>query len=134
MALFQRFLKGARPVFGGEDERMRLGSLTRRLGLAVVAIFVVAACGSSGGGGGTASCTTAKTAKSASDCGGMDALVAAAKEFRVLVEDWAKEQAAAKKGDDKAVKAKEADDKLAALRAKLAAARKDGEKPVKLDS
>jgi putative spermidine/putrescine transport system substrate-binding protein len=72
---------------------MRWGSLTRRLGLAVVAIFVVAACGSSGGGG-TASCTNAKTAKSAADCGGMDKLVAAAKaegklNVIALPRDWA---------------------------------------------
>ena len=75
---------------------MRLGSLWRRLGLAVVATFVVAACGSSGGGGGSASCSesTAKTAKSAADCGGMDALVAAAKaegklNVIALPRDWA---------------------------------------------
>ena len=76
---------------------MRLGSLTRHLGLAVVASFVVAACGgTSGGGGGTASCaeSTAKTATSASACGGMDALVAAAKaegklNVIALPRDWA---------------------------------------------
>ena len=75
---------------------MRLGSLTRRLGLAVVAIFVVAACGSSGGGGGTASCSESKskTATSAADCSGMDALVAAAKaegklNVIALPRDWA---------------------------------------------
>jgi putative spermidine/putrescine transport system substrate-binding protein len=75
---------------------MRLGSLTRRLGLAVVATFVVAACGGTSGGGGTASCaeSTAKTASSASACGGMDALVAAAKaegklNVIALPRDWA---------------------------------------------
>lgn len=76
---------------------MRLGSLTRRLGLAVVAVFVVAACGSSGGGGGAAaSCTEskAKTSTSAADCGGMSALVAAAKaegklNVIALPRDWA---------------------------------------------
>src|SRR5438105_4491537 len=59
---------------------MRLGSFSRHLGLAVVAIFVVAACGSTTGGG-SASCSesTAKTATSASACGGMSALEAAAK-------------------------------------------------------
>jgi putative spermidine/putrescine transport system substrate-binding protein len=59
---------------------MKLGSLMRQLGLAVVAFVLVAACGSSSGGG-SASCSeaTAKTATSASACGGMDALVAAAK-------------------------------------------------------
>jgi putative spermidine/putrescine transport system substrate-binding protein len=72
---------------------MKLGSLTRHLGLAVVAMVVVAACGSSGGGG-TASCSNAKTAKSAADCGGMDALVAAAKaegklNVIALPRDWA---------------------------------------------
>jgi len=39
---------------------MKVGSLTRHLGLAVVAFLLVAACGSSTGGG-TASCTSAKT-------------------------------------------------------------------------
>lgn len=60
---------------------MKLGSLTRQLGLAVVAFVLVAACGGSSGGG-SASCSesTAKTATSASACGGMDALVAAAKQ------------------------------------------------------
>jgi len=56
---------------------MKLSSLTRRLGLAVVAFVVVAACGGSSSTG-TASCNAA-TAKSVTDCGGMDALVAAAK-------------------------------------------------------
>ena len=75
---------------------MRLGSLTRHLGLAVVATFVVAACGGTSGGGGSASCaeSTAKTAASASACGGMDALVAAAKaegklNVIALPRDWA---------------------------------------------
>src|SRR5262245_37072850 len=88
---------GARPAYGGEEPTMRLGSLTRRLGLAVVAVFVVAACGSSGGGGGAAaSCTEskAKTSTSAADCGGMSALVAAAKaegklNVIALPRDWA---------------------------------------------
>src|SRR4030088_1935358 len=56
---------------------MKWSSLTRRLGLAVVAFVVVAACGGSSSTG-TASCNAA-TAKSVTDCGGMDALVAAAK-------------------------------------------------------
>jgi len=74
---------------------MRLGSLTRRLGIAVVALFVVAACGSSSGGG-SASCSesSAKTATSASACGGMSALEAAAKaegklNVIALPRDWA---------------------------------------------
>ena len=74
---------------------MKLGSLTRQLGLAVVAFVLVAACGSSSGGG-SASCSesTAKTATSASACGGMDALVAAAKaegklNVIALPPDWA---------------------------------------------
>ncbi len=72
---------------------MKVGSLTRHLGLAVVAFLLVAACGSSTGGG-TASCTSAKTATSAADCGGMDALVAAAKaegtlNVIALPPDWA---------------------------------------------
>jgi len=54
---------------------MKLVGLSRHLGIAVVAAFVVAACGSSSTG--TASCGA--SAKSAADCGGMDALVAAAK-------------------------------------------------------
>jgi putative spermidine/putrescine transport system substrate-binding protein len=59
---------------------MNVGSLSRRLGLAVVAVFVVAACGSSSNNT-SASCSesTAKTATSAAACGGMDALVTAAK-------------------------------------------------------
>ena len=59
---------------------MRLGSRTRHLGLAVVATFVVAACGASSNNN-SASCgeSTAKAATSVEACGGMDALVAAAK-------------------------------------------------------
>jgi putative spermidine/putrescine transport system substrate-binding protein len=59
---------------------MKLGSVSRRLGLALVAFVMVAACGSAPSGG-SASCSesTAKTASSASACGGMDALVAQAK-------------------------------------------------------
>ena len=75
---------------------MRIGSLTRHLGVAVVALFTVAACGSSNGGGGSASCSesSAKTATSASACGGMSALVAAAKaegklNVIALPRDWA---------------------------------------------
>src|SRR5207302_1806711 len=66
------------PGFGGERS-MKLGSLTRRLGLAAVAFLVVAACGSSPSNG-SASCSesTAKTASAATACGGMDALVALA--------------------------------------------------------
>ena len=74
---------------------MRLGRVTRHLGLAVVAFVVVTACGSSSGGG-SASCseTQAKTATSASTCGGHDALVAAAKaegklNVIALPRDWA---------------------------------------------
>ena len=70
---------------------MKLRSLTRHLGLAVVALVVVAACGTTGGG--TPSCD-AKSAKSAADCGGMDALIAAAKKegqlnVIALPPDWA---------------------------------------------
>ena len=74
---------------------MRLGSQSRYLGAAVVAWILVAACGSSSGGG-SASCSesTAKTATSASACGGMDGLVAAAKaegklNVIALPRDWA---------------------------------------------
>ena len=72
---------------------MKWSSPVRQLGLAVVAFLLVAACGSSTGGG-TASCSTAKTATSASDCGGMDALVAAANaegklNVIALPPDWA---------------------------------------------
>ena len=59
---------------------MRIRNLTRHLGLAVVAAFVVAACGSSSSNNSaTCSESTAKTATSASACGGIDALVVAAK-------------------------------------------------------
>jgi putative spermidine/putrescine transport system substrate-binding protein len=59
---------------------MKVGSLSRQLGLAVVAFVMVAACGStSNNSSATCSESTAKTATSASACGGMDALVAAAK-------------------------------------------------------
>ena len=74
---------------------MKLGSPIRGLGLAVVAMVVVAACGSSGGGtSGACSSAKAKTAASASDCGGMDALIAAAKaegklNVIALPRDWA---------------------------------------------
>lgn len=75
---------------------MKLSSSVRHLGIAVVAFVMVAACGSSTGGGGTASCSesTAKTATSATACGGMDALVAAAKaegklNVIALPPDWA---------------------------------------------
>src|SRR5436189_4229450 len=83
---------------------MRLGSLTRHLGLAVVALVVVAACGSTSGGG-TANCD-AKSAKSVSDCGGMDALVDAAKkegELNVIAlpPDWANYGAIIKAFSDK---------------------------------
>ena len=59
---------------------MKLGNLWRHLALAVVTVFVVAACGSSSSSG-SSSCSesTAKTANSASACGGLAALVAAAK-------------------------------------------------------
>jgi putative spermidine/putrescine transport system substrate-binding protein len=59
---------------------MRIRNLTRQLGLAVVTAFVVAACGSSSNNNSaTCSESTAKTATSATSCGGMAALVAAAK-------------------------------------------------------
>src|SRR5438309_1216104 len=81
-------------LFGGERS-MKFGKLTRHLGLAVVAVFVVAACGSSPSNS-SASCSesTAKTATSATGCGGMDALIAAAKaEGKLTVialpPDWA---------------------------------------------
>src|SRR5207253_7091002 len=56
---------------------MKFASLTRHLGMAIAAFVVVTACGSTSGGG-TASCK-ASTATSAADCGGLDALVTAAK-------------------------------------------------------
>jgi len=70
---------------------MKWSSPVRQLGLAVVAFLLVAACGSSPSG--TASCN-AKTATSATDCGGMDGLVTAAKaegtlNVIALPPDWA---------------------------------------------
>jgi putative spermidine/putrescine transport system substrate-binding protein len=70
---------------------MKWSSPVRQLGLAVVAFLLVAACGSSPSG--TASCN-AKTATSATDCGGMSGLVAAAKaegtlNVIALPPDWA---------------------------------------------
>jgi putative spermidine/putrescine transport system substrate-binding protein len=70
---------------------MKWSSPVRQLGLAVVAFLVVAACGSSPGA--TASCN-AKTATSATDCGGMSGLVTAAKaegtlNVIALPPDWA---------------------------------------------
>ena len=74
---------------------MKFGNLTRHLGLALVAAFVVAACGSTSSNN-SASCSesTAKTANAATACGGMDALVAAAKSegqlnVIALPPDWA---------------------------------------------
>jgi putative spermidine/putrescine transport system substrate-binding protein len=63
----------------------------RGLALGVSALLLIAACGSTGGG--TAGCN-AKTATSAADCGGLDALVTAAKaekELNVIAlpPDWA---------------------------------------------
>ncbi len=75
---------------------MKVGNLTRHLGLAVVAFVVAAACGSTSSNNASASCSesTAKTATSASACGGMDALIAAAKaegklNVIALPRDWA---------------------------------------------
>jgi putative spermidine/putrescine transport system substrate-binding protein len=70
---------------------MKWSSPARQLGLAVVAFLLVAACGSSPAG--TASCN-AKTATSATDCGGMSGLEAAAKaegalNVIALPPDWA---------------------------------------------
>jgi putative spermidine/putrescine transport system substrate-binding protein len=70
---------------------MKWSSPVRQLGLAVVAFLVVAACGSSPGA--SASCN-AKTATSATDCGGIDGLVTAAKaegtlNVIALPPDWA---------------------------------------------
>ena len=70
---------------------MKWSSPVRQLGLAVVAFLLVAACGSSPSG--TASCN-AKTAQSATDCGGIDGLVTAAKaegtlNVIALPPDWA---------------------------------------------
>src|SRR5690348_9594608 len=88
------WLGSNRGLFGGEL-RMKVASFTRHLGVAAVAWLFVAACGASPGGG-TASCSesTVKTATSASACGGMDALVAAAKaegklNVIALPRDWA---------------------------------------------
>jgi putative spermidine/putrescine transport system substrate-binding protein len=74
---------------------MKLGSLSRHLGFAVVASVFLAACGSSTGGG-SAACSesTAKTATSATACGGMTALEATAKSegqlnVIALPPDWA---------------------------------------------
>ncbi|HET7419807.1 MAG TPA: ABC transporter substrate-binding protein [Candidatus Dormibacteraeota bacterium] len=70
---------------------MKLGSLFRHLAAGAVVGLLVAACGSSGSSG-TASC--GGSAKSAADCGGMDALVTAAKKegqlnVIALPPDWA---------------------------------------------
>jgi putative spermidine/putrescine transport system substrate-binding protein len=56
---------------------MKLSSLTRRLGLAVAAFVIVAACGGTSSSA-TATCNPS-TATSVTDCGGLDALVSAAK-------------------------------------------------------
>jgi putative spermidine/putrescine transport system substrate-binding protein len=71
---------------------MKWSSPVRQLGLAVVAFLLVAACGGSSGGT-TAGCT-AKTATSATDCGGLSNLVTAAKaegalNVIALPPDWA---------------------------------------------
>lgn len=59
---------------------MKLGSLWRHLSVGVVAVFVVVACGgTTSNSSSTCSESTAKTATSASACGGIAALVAAAK-------------------------------------------------------
>src|SRR5438094_2685821 len=74
---------------------MKLGSLTRHLGVAALAWLLVAACGgSSGGGSASCSASAVKTATSASACGGLDALTAAAKaegklNVIALPRDWA---------------------------------------------
>jgi putative spermidine/putrescine transport system substrate-binding protein len=75
---------------------MKWSSLTRQLGFAVVAFVLLAACGSSSSGGGSSACSesTAKTAASATACGGMTALIAAAKSegqlnVIALPPDWA---------------------------------------------
>jgi len=70
---------------------MKWSSPVRQIGLAVAAFLLVAACGSSPGV--TASCN-AKTATSATDCGGMDGLITAAKaegalNVIALPPDWA---------------------------------------------
>ncbi|HEY1456484.1 MAG TPA: ABC transporter substrate-binding protein [Candidatus Dormibacteraeota bacterium] len=73
-----------------------MGSLSRRLGVAVVAFVLLAACGSAPSGNSSSACSesTAKTATSASACGGMSALVAAANaegklNVIALPPDWA---------------------------------------------
>jgi putative spermidine/putrescine transport system substrate-binding protein len=74
---------------------MKLGNLFRRFSVAAVAGLLVAACGStSNNTSSTCSESIAKTATSASACGGMDALVAAAKaegqlNVIALPPDWA---------------------------------------------
>src|SRR6202162_4963977 len=71
---------------------MKWSSLTRRLGLAVVAFVIVGACGGTSSSG-TATCNPS-TATSVTDCGGLDALVAAAKKegklnIMATPPDWA---------------------------------------------
>jgi putative spermidine/putrescine transport system substrate-binding protein len=71
---------------------MKWSSLTRRLGLAVVAFVIVAACGGTSSSA-TATCNPS-TATSVTDCGGLDALVAAAKKegklnIIAIPPDWA---------------------------------------------
>jgi putative spermidine/putrescine transport system substrate-binding protein len=71
---------------------MKLISPTRQLGFAVVAFLLMAACG--GSSGGTAACTSAKTATSVADCGGLSGLEAAANaegklNVIALPRDWA---------------------------------------------
>ncbi len=75
---------------------MKWSSLSRQLGFAVVAFVLLAACGSSSSGGGSSACSesTAKTAASATACGGMAALISAAKSegqlnVIALPPDWA---------------------------------------------
>jgi putative spermidine/putrescine transport system substrate-binding protein len=70
---------------------MKWSSPVRQLGLAVVAFLLVAACGSSPG---TSASCNAKTATSATDCGGLSGLVTAAKaegtlNVIALPPDWA---------------------------------------------
>jgi len=71
---------------------MKWSSLTRRLGLAVVAFVLVAACGGTSSSA-TATCNPS-TATSVTDCGGLDALIAAAKKegklnIMATPPDWA---------------------------------------------
>src|SRR5690348_15806188 len=75
---------------------MSLSSWSGRLDIGVVTLVVVAACGSTGGGGGSSACSDskAKSATSASDYGGLDALIVAAKSegklnVIALPRDWA---------------------------------------------